>query len=160
MQRAVGYAPFAMIKLLVDRGAVVAGTNLLPHAALAYIDTPGGPEILDRLEVSKYLIERGALLDACYIDTYKGNTSGDYLYYGRMTALHFAIIGGKRDLIELLLDSGADAGIGAQSAWKTDWEVISSVALAQKCGFEDIASMLREREMSRTDIGKEVVYDG
>ncbi|KAJ8114924.1 hypothetical protein OPT61_g3311 [Boeremia exigua] len=132
MQRAVAYAPLSTIELFVDHGATIADTNLLPHAALAYIDTAGEPGMPDRLEIIKYLIDHGASIDAFYGDTLNSDVpSGDYVYYGRMTALHFAIVGGKRDLVELFLEIGANPRLDTWSGWKTQGETVSSFQLAQ-----------------------------
>lgn len=146
MHRAVAYAPLSIIQLLVDHGASIADTNLLPHAVLAYIDTVGEPGSSDRLEVIKYLIVHGALINAYYGDTLNHEVpSGDHVYYGKMTALHFAIAGGKTALVTLLLNSGADAGLDTWSGWITDGKIISSVDLARRRGFEGVVSILSER---------------
>lgn len=143
MQRAVAYAPLSMIQLLVKHGAIIKGTNLLPHAVLAYIDTPGEPGMPCRAVVIQYLIEHGASIDACYNDTLNSEVaSGEWIYYGIMSALHFAIIGGKYELVGALLQNGASPGTETRSGWKTEWRMISSIELAKLCGFKDIASLL------------------
>ena len=143
MQRAVAYAPLSTIQLLVKHGAVIKDTNLLPHAVLAYIDTPGEPGMPCRAEVIQYLIEHGASIDACYNDTLNSSVaSGEWVHYGVMNALHFAIVGGKYELVGALLQQWADPRSETRSGWKTGWRTISSIELAEMCGFEDIATLL------------------
>ena len=85
---------------------IIAKTNLLPNVALANIDTAGKPEMPDRTEVVKYLIDRGASINAFYGDTLNPDVrSENCVLYRGMTALHFAVVGGKRDLVGLLLKS-------------------------------------------------------
>ena len=154
MQRAVAYAPLSTIQLLVKHGAVIKDSNLLPHAVLAYIDTAGEPGMPCRAEVIQYLIEHGASIDACYNDTLNSEVeSGEWVYYGIMSALHFAIVGGKYELVGALLQNGADPRSETRSGWKTEWKLISSIELAKLCGFEDIASLLVAWKL-RNDIAR------
>lgn len=146
MQRAVSYASLDIVKLLVQHGAIIQNTNLLPHVVLAYVQTQAqtqDPVFEGRLEVLRYLLNHGALINAFYADTLNADVpSGDKIMYGQMTALHFAIAGGKKDLVQLLLERGADKGIETWSSWKTGGRTVGCVELARICGFEDIAGVL------------------
>ncbi|KAF2999344.1 hypothetical protein E8E13_005665 [Curvularia kusanoi] len=144
MQRAVAYAPLSNIKLLVEHGAIISETNLLPHAAWGYHERSEKPEIENRMEIIRYLIDQGASIDAFYCDTLNEEIrSGEYVFFGKMNALHLAIAGGKQDLVELLLENGANAKLDTWSAWKTEGKTISTVELARLCGFEEITLMIR-----------------
>ena len=145
MQRAARFAPLPIIQLLVQHGAEIKNTNLLPHATLSYISTAGDPGRPDRLEVINYLIDQGASINAFYNDTLNADVpSGDGVFYEKMTALHFAVVGGEKELVKALLERGADSKLETWSAWKSNGKFVSSVELARICGFEDIALVLEE----------------
>ena len=150
MQRAVAYAPLEVTKLLVGHGAMIKGTNLLAHAACAYVkaNTASGNQLLqfeDRWETINYLLEQGALVDAHYSETINPNMqTGDGVFYGTMTALHFAIVGNKKDLMQLLLEKGASIELRGWSSWKTEGQQVNSIELARICGVEDIAVVLED----------------
>jgi ankyrin repeat protein len=146
MQRAVSYAQLDVIKLLVQHGAIIQDTNLLPHAVLGDIEAQTqtqNPVSEGRLDVIHYVLDHGALINAFYDDTLNADVPcGEKVMYGKMTALHFAIVGGKKHLVQLLLERGADKDVETWSAWKTRGKIVGCVELARICGFEEIADML------------------
>jgi hypothetical protein len=146
MQRAVAYASCKMIKLLVQNGAVVQGTNLLPHAVRTCTQNfPNTATLEDRLDVILFLLNQGALIDAHYSATLNpALSSGDGNFYGTTTALHFAISGGDIDLVKLLLGKGANVGVKSSSIYMSESREVSSVELSQIYGFEQIAVLLED----------------
>ncbi|KAJ4304824.1 hypothetical protein N0V90_000352 [Kalmusia sp. IMI 367209] len=149
MQRAVSYASLDMIKQLVQHGATIADSFLLPHAVLAHTQVssrhPSSPPIECRLPVIKYLLDNGAYMDAFYMDSLSPDVpSGDQVMFGRMTALHFAIVDGDVKLVRLLLEKGATIGLKTWSAWKTNGKLVESVDLARICGQERVIKLLED----------------
>lgn len=155
MQRAVTYAPLEATKLLVAHGATIKGTNLLAHAACAHVQakaTSGSqtPQFEDRRETIYYLLDQGALIDAHYSATMNPNMqTGDGILFGTTTALHFAIAGTQVDLVQFLLERGAQIYLKGWSTWRTEGQEVNSVELARMCGFEDIAVMIEDWATAR-----------
>lgn len=94
-----------------------ARTRLLGRTALIEAVAAG------RSDLSLFLIERGASLDAREARTER-------------TALHYAAASGRRDLVELLLDRGADPGIRDALTGRTPAD------FARAGGFEALARRL------------------
>lgn len=104
--------------MLVERGGEVAGTDLIAQAALG--DSWGK---LDRIAITKYLLEQGASINAMAGSTWKAQRhfgeqleqfGKDYYmltYGGGQQALHIAQQSGNKKLVELLLANGADQSI-------------------------------------------------
>ena len=139
MHRAVSYAPLKVVKLLVEHGGVVKNTNLLAHAVYSW----GQALSEERLDVAKYLLDHGARVDAFWAENRNSEVpTGDLVFVGEMNALHFAIVSGKEEVVELLLEHGADRNLKTRSSWKTNWEMVSCVELARLCKFENIALLL------------------
>lgn len=96
---AVFEAPFAIIKLLFDRGGSTKHGQLLHYAVRR--------NHADRVEVLKFIISKGVSInDLMYqnrLDCYE-----QLKYFGIGTPLHEAAEQGKQDVVELLLAEGAD----------------------------------------------------
>lgn len=142
MQRAAGYAPLDVLELLVVHGGIVRDSDLIAHAAFAHSNGRSG-----RLEAVRCLLKHGALINAYYGDnTTEGNGSCLIEFVGRQNALHFAIGSGKTDLVELLIEKGADRTLATCSPMKTQGQTVSPVELARMCAYEDIIRMLESLE--------------
>lgn len=139
MHRAAISGSLETLKLLVSRGGVVQGTDLVAHAALAYQS-----DSKDRLEVIRYLLGKGAPIDAYYMnhsEQWSSTTNSLYLSYGRQNALHFAISSGQEDLVEELLSRGAERTLEMYSL-RTGFEKKTPQELATLLGHEDIAALV------------------
>jgi ankyrin repeat protein len=99
-----------IVKLLVERGAELDGTNTL-HAAC------GRPmneeEKLKRVEIVKYLLEQG--MDINNLE-FAGDEDFTKQYRDRFfgTTLHYAVSWGLDNIVECLLEHGADPNIMAR----------------------------------------------
>lgn len=139
MQRAATAASLDTIKLLVDHGARVTDGGLVAHASYAHTDGWAG-----RLEVVQFLLDHGAPVDGCYLGNEDGKTDTcGKMLFGIQNGLHFAIWGGKKDMLELLLQRGADPNRPTRSVMKTKWELKSPIELAEMSGYPDIAELLK-----------------
>ncbi|KAJ4986125.1 ankyrin repeat protein [Stagonosporopsis vannaccii] len=139
MHRAAAFGTLDTLKLLVSHGGVIAQTDLVAHAALAYCN---GDKT--RAEVVKYLLDHGALIDAYYMghsERWNSATNSLFLTYGRQNALHFAISFGEEELVELLLSRGADKTLKMFSL-RTELKQKDPRELASLLGHEDIAMLL------------------
>lgn len=138
MQRAVSYASLDVLKLLIEHGALIQERDLVARASFGHDDNEPGC-----LEVVQFLLDLGAPIDAYYAeDTTEAENSCSAMFLGRQNALHFAIGGGKRDLVRLLVERGADTNLPTWSLMKTKGRTASPVELARMCGHEDIVSLL------------------
>lgn len=139
MHRAAAFGSLDTLELFVNHSGLIADTDLVAHAALSYCN---GDE--SRLEVIKYLLDHGALIDAYFVghsERWNCATNSLFLTYGRQNALHFAITYGRKELIEMLLARGADRtlkmfSLRTKLQQKEPWE------LASLLGHEDIAILL------------------
>ncbi|KAI1877362.1 hypothetical protein JX265_003370 [Neoarthrinium moseri] len=142
MQRAASYGSVAAMRLLIDHGGDVTQGALVAHASSFHNDGVAG-----RVEVAQLLLDNGAPVDAYYGDNVSDAAkSYDAMLAGRQNALHFAIGGGKRDMAELLIRSGADKHLETSSPMKTNGEVVSPIELARMSGQEDIIELLQSTE--------------
>lgn len=99
---AVQIAPFPVIELLFAHGGSIERGQLLHHAIWRQQD--------DRMEVVKYLLEKGANVNAVmFRNDYWSYLQREMLALG--TPLHYAAKQGDVDLIQLFLDRGADASM-------------------------------------------------
>lgn len=138
MQRAANYGSLDTVKLLVEHGGLVQHGALIARAS--YSHTVGIP---GRLDVVQFLLDHHAPVDAFYMEDGEETAhSYEAMLFGRQSGLHFAIWGGKRDMLKLLIDKGADKNLSACSVLKTDGQTMSPVELARKFGFEDIVETL------------------
>ncbi|KAK8061764.1 hypothetical protein PG994_008130 [Apiospora phragmitis] len=143
MGRAADYASLKTLKFLFDEaGALAQKGALVADASLSHIDGSPG-----RLEVVRFLVDQGAPVDGFYMDARpESDYSCEWMVLGGQNALHFTVWGGKKDLVELLLDKGADKTIPACSIVKTDGQLLFAVDLAKEYGHEDIARLLETQE--------------
>lgn len=138
MHRAAGYASLETLKLLVSHGGRVEGSNLVAHASWAHTNKQPG-----RIEVIRYLLDQGAPIDVFYMDnSTRAKDSHEGIFFGQQNALHFAVGEGTMDMVELLLEKGADRNVTTWSALRTDWKALTPVELARKIQREDIALLL------------------
>ncbi|KAI9701634.1 MAG: hypothetical protein M1820_006405 [Bogoriella megaspora] len=140
MQSAVSDAPLKTLQLLVAHGGTIRNTDLVAHAASAYC-----PSNRDRLPVIQYLLEQGAPIDTYYMShssAWNSVDHGMYIRFGKQNALHRAISGGEKELVQFLLERGADAKLEMFSL-KTKFQSKRPVELAEMLGFEDIAILLK-----------------
>jgi len=143
MQRAASYASLDTLKLLVLHGGLFLKGALIAHAS--YSHNLGRPE---RIEVVRFLSEHNAPIDAFYLDDRDAPVDEcDALAFGKQNAIHFAIWGGKMDMVKLLIERGADKNLPTWSTFKTNGETISPVELALKFGHEYIAELLQSPDL-------------
>ncbi|KAK8122877.1 Ankyrin repeat protein [Apiospora sp. TS-2023a] len=130
MGRAAGYASIETLKLLFEEaGARSDKGALIAHASLSH-----GQGIPGRLEVVGFLINQGAPIDDFYVDARpESDLCCEWLALGGQNALHFAIWGGMRDMVELLIENGADKSVPVCSMLKTDGQTLCPVELAKRC---------------------------
>ncbi|KAI0470525.1 ankyrin repeat-containing domain protein [Xylariaceae sp. FL0804] len=144
MELAAGTCSLATLQALIDHGGRVTDGSLVAHASKSY-----GEHKPDGVAIVRFLLDRGAPVDAPY--TWGGGwdppDSCLRFYHGDHNALHYAVCGGKRDMVELLLARGADRTIPSRNVMVRNelgdrpW---SPAELAVKYGHEDIARLLRE----------------
>ena len=116
---AVKAASFSIIRLLLGRGRDIQLGRLLHYVAMR--------EHADRLEVLEFLLQRGLPVDNAL---YRGPRTGEG------TALHFAAGRGFIELVERLIEEGADPLVK---------DPTGQLALhwAENCGHNAVASYLR-----------------
>lgn len=136
MESAASTASLHTVEVLVNHSARVEEGALVAHASYAHNE--GRP---DRVEVAQFLLNHGAPVDAFYLENHKQD-SCLAMVFGKQTALHFAIWGGKTDMAVLLLERGADRTTPTCSALKTDGQDMSPKDLARKYGFENLVALL------------------
>ncbi|VUC36214.1 unnamed protein product [Clonostachys rosea] len=132
MQRAAFYAPLDTIKLLVEKGASLTNdVDLIAYASYGHTTGPG------RKEVISYFLQNGLS-----IDTYL-TEKDDHIFQlvGRQNALHLAIMGGKKDMVEFLVENGADRSLKVATRY-TDGEELSPAEFARLYKEESIAQLL------------------
>lgn len=144
MQRAASYAPLDVLKLLIEHGGLVRERDLVARASFGHDNNE--PVCL---EVVRFLLDHGAPIDAYFTEeTIEAENSCLHTFLGRQNALHFAIGCGKRDLVRLLVERGADRNLPTWSIMKTGGRTVSPVELARMCGHEDIVSLLASQDTS------------
>lgn len=144
MQRAASYASLNVLKLLIEHGGLIRERDLVARASSnRKSDDPGC------LEVVRFLLDHGAPMDAYFAEgTIQTKDCCLMSVMGGQNALHFAIGDGRRDLVKLLIERGADRGLPAWSAWRTKGRTVSPVELARICGHEDLVDLLESRDTS------------
>lgn len=119
MQQTASQASLETLKLLVSNGGSVLHGALISQPS--YSHNNGVP---DRLDLVRYLLDQSAPIDAFYKESRnEGVMSHETVVFGRQAALHFAIWGGKSDMVKLLLDRGADRNLATCSARKTSGQI-------------------------------------
>jgi ankyrin repeat protein len=135
--------------LIVEAGGDVSPAG--PSAGLLGYAASTHSASHDRIPVMQCLLDHGAGIDilrGANID-WNGDFSGDQQVWGRMNALHQSVQSGKKDLVEFLLDRGADIDL---KAWGLDtrYKDTSVEDLARICGQEDVWKKLENhRKNSR-----------
>lgn len=134
-------ASISTMAMIIAAGGDVSPTG--PSAGLLGYAASTHSVSNNRIPVMQYLLDHGAGIDVvrgANID-WNGDLSGDQHLWSRMNALHQSVQYGKKDLVEFLLDRGADIDI---KAWGLDtrYKETSVDDLARMCGHEDIAEML------------------
>ncbi|KAK7914200.1 hypothetical protein PG985_011903 [Apiospora marii] len=139
MGRAASYASLDTLKLLFEEaGALPHRGALVAHASLSHNEGTS-----ERLDVVRLLVARGAPVDAFYMESRpESDQCCEWLALGGQNAPHFAIWGGNRDMVELLLGLGADKDMPVCSMLKTDGKTLFPAELAKLCKHEDIAKEL------------------
>lgn len=132
MTRAASVAPLPVVKLLLSRGGEIAGTDAVAQAVIGHISG-----ILDRLEVVEFLIDNGAP-----IDTFAYNHGQVVGIAGLLNGLHLAAKEGKKDMVELLLQRGADRNIKS-TMFRPVLTLSTALEIAEAKGFDSIAKLLR-----------------
>jgi ankyrin repeat protein len=129
-------APLETIDALFERGANPLCGQLLHHAVLR--------DASDALQVVRKIVEKGASVNEI---KYKKElkTYNERKPYGLGTPLHRAAEFGKKDVVEYLLEMGADS-LMLDSRGRTPryW--------AEKEGFTDVARVLEEAERKQTEM--------
>ena len=141
LHEAARRATLSTVAMIVEAGGDVSPTGpsagLLGYAASTHSATH------DRRSVIQHLLDHGAGIDmvsGTNID-WNHDLSGDLQVWSRMNALHRSVQYGKKDLVEFLLDRGADPEI---EAWGliTGYTYINVENLARMCGHDDIVEVL------------------
>lgn len=133
IESAAQYAPMDMVQFLLSKGASFKQTDAIVLAAIGHIK-----RIPDRLKVVRLLVEYGApfnAFDLQFLDTKRWMSL--ILTKKRMTGLHHAASDGKTDLVEFLLELGAESSVTT-----FDGEIPRD--LASKHGHEDIVQLLNK----------------
>ncbi|RYN85192.1 hypothetical protein AA0119_g13316 [Alternaria tenuissima] len=131
-------APLETIDALFDRGADPLCGQLLHHAVLR--------KTSDALKVVRKIVEKGAPVNEIKYETQR-KTYIERKPFGLGTPLHRAAEFGKKDIVEYLLEKGADP-------LKLDTKGQTPRYWAEKEGFTDVARVLKdaEREQANTNL--------
>jgi len=136
--RVAEQAPFSVVKLLLEHGGTVVGTDAIAQAVIGHNNG-----VSDRLEVVEYLLDNGAPINEFAYNNEK--CMGHNLICGLENGLHFAASCGKKDMIELLLRRGADKNIrGDFRGTRSPEQAKTALEIAETRGYLDIAELLRE----------------
>ena len=134
-------APLSILKLLVEHGGTVLGTDAIAQAAIGH-----NFGSLGRLEVVDYLVENGAPIDSYAYA--KEQPPNRILAIGLETALQIATRGGKKDLVELLLRKGANknikGGISGVPMCISNGE--TALEIAEMKGYDEIFRLLKGKD--------------
>ncbi|KAI0803679.1 ankyrin repeat-containing domain protein [Xylaria sp. FL0064] len=141
IDHAASVASLDTVKVLIERAGRVP--DCAPVARASYSHALSSRP--DRVEVARFLLDQGYSVDAFY-KTHKeslGHACED-MKIGSQNALHFAIWSGKEDMVQLLLERGADKTLPTRSLMKTEGKILSPLELATKFGHTGIAALLQE----------------
>ncbi|KAI0123229.1 ankyrin repeat-containing domain protein [Xylariales sp. AK1849] len=143
MQRAASYGSLDSLKLLVEHGGLVQHGALVARASNSHnTDVPG------RLDVVRFLLDHHAPIDAFFLeDDGRNAQSYEATLYGRLSGLHFAVWGGKKDMLKLLISKGADKNLPACSVLRTEGQTMSPIEIARRCEYEDIVEILESQNV-------------
>ncbi|PVH96457.1 ankyrin [Periconia macrospinosa] len=137
------YATIAVLTLVLSASpaSILPGSpsaDVVFHAATAHTHRK------DRIDIIKFLLDNGAPIDMV-AGCGKYENQAKYLVQlwamGRKTALHWAVEHGMVDLVEFLVQRGADVG---KETWslRTGSRWVSVEELAVMCDYEDIREVL------------------
>ncbi|EPE26194.1 Ankyrin repeat-containing protein [Glarea lozoyensis ATCC 20868] len=121
-------APLDTLRILVDHGGIVVATDAVAQAVVGdVLRFPG------RLEVVRYLLERGAPVDAYRFEGVGSEAVGLMGVWGMETGLQIAVRGGRGEMVRLLVGYGADGmkrgGFGTRG--ETAGEIAEGVGLRE-----------------------------
>ena len=131
---AMSTAPISVVKLLISKGGAVCGTDTVAQAVKAQVSNIPG-----RLEIVECLLDNGASIDA-YAFQYAPDPSMVAIK-GRETGLILAVRGNKIDMVELLLERGADRSLRVGMSRLTKDETVLDIA--EQIGYKDIIKLLK-----------------
>jgi hypothetical protein len=150
LQSAAHTATLPSLVLLLGAGGDISPTSrsadIIAYAACSHTETN------NRIHVIKYLLDQGADVDLMMGSTKKRKKSErdrdecdeygcEMLAWRRKNALHWAVERGMCDLVQLLLERGADTSIKTWSLL-TGMRWLGVEELAEKCGKEDVVEVL------------------
>jgi ankyrin repeat protein len=150
LQSAAQAATVPSLVLLLGAGGDISTTSasadIVAYAACAHTVTN------NRIHVIRYLLDQGADIDVMMGSAKRKKGSErdsdecqehecDMLAWGRKNALHWAVERGMCDLVQLLLERGADTSIKTWSL-TTGMRWLGVRELAEICKKEDVVEML------------------
>ncbi|KAF2014355.1 ankyrin [Aaosphaeria arxii CBS 175.79] len=142
MQHAAVYASLDTIKRLLQ-----AGGNISPGSKAAGVAAHAAMRETDRIPIIEYLLSVGADINAQYLiqDENEEEEKGHCCdHFGKnKTALHVAIRKGDRELVEFLLERGADPTIKTKNM-STRFRWMDVVEFAEHEGHLHLVGLLQE----------------
>lgn len=145
LQSAAYTATVPSLVLLLGAGGDISHTSrsadIVAYAACSHTETN------NRIHVIKYLLDQGADVNAMIGSAKKRKESEceehgcEILAWRRKNALHWAVEMGMCDLVQLLLERGADTSIKTWSL-TTGMRWVGVGELAEICGKEDVVEVL------------------
>ncbi|KAH6618650.1 ankyrin repeat-containing domain protein [Boeremia exigua] len=157
LHRAACIGTIASLEALLAAGGQIQSPchsdDIVAHAASVH------DESYNRIPVIQYLLDRGADIDAYYAQRHDPReTSGLQLWIGTQTALHIAIERDSRDLVEFLIQKGADPSKRmwnystvcvlleewkGRSGWEEHIQWLDAISYARFLGREGIVNFLQ-----------------
>ncbi|KAF1999084.1 hypothetical protein P154DRAFT_577237 [Amniculicola lignicola CBS 123094] len=134
---AVGASTPLFTRLIALGADISRAPGMLALAASAHRTT------LNRIPVIQTLLDRGADTDEYQGSSisFEGQNFCELLVWGRKDALHHAVQRGSKELVEFLLEKGADSSIQTRSL-TSEKRWIDVEQLADICGHAEIRDML------------------
>jgi len=142
---AASYGNVECLELLVEAGgnfiAPSASDDVVAHAA----DTHYAGN--DRTHIINYLLDHGADINAYYMQNRNREMHwSSKELYGEQTALHMAIGKKDKDLVQLLVQRGAD--ITKKTHHLYQQQPVTALEYARLRGFDDIAKVMEDGRRS------------
>jgi|SRR5215469_914111 len=131
-------SPLCVIKLLVEHGGTLTGTDVIALAAVSHNNGRPG-----RLEVVEYLLDNGAPINTYLFENSFDEVPSMISMYGLETALQHATRGGKKDMVELLLRRGADKDNQGRYFASCCIKGGTALEIAEMKGFNEIIRLLK-----------------
>ncbi|KAJ4302889.1 hypothetical protein N0V90_001780 [Kalmusia sp. IMI 367209] len=139
LHAAAAHASLSTLQLLLTAGGDISPSSpsagVIAHAALSHSSSD------NRIPIIKCLLDHGADINALYKADSENHKN---FIVGRMTALHVAVRDGKRELVEWLLERGADAGRKTNGA-ATGFRWVSVGELAERRDHAELRELLERR---------------